>query len=108
MLHGLGAYFAPEPPLWEDPMLVRDVERANAVAEKLGDARAIVLAGNGAVTVGTEVRQAAAPRVFPRRFGESGPGGASERRNTDCFTHRSRPRAAAPPTLRSMIGCGNS
>ena len=58
-LHGLGAYFAPEPPLWDDPMLVRDQERAAAVALRLGAGRAIVLRGNGAVTVGASVREAA-------------------------------------------------
>ena len=59
-LHGLGAYFAPAPPLWDDPALVRDVERAEAVAAMLGGGRGIVLRGNGAVTVGDTIREAAA------------------------------------------------
>ena len=58
-LHGLGAYFAPAAPLWDDPALVRDSERAAAVVTLLGSGRAIVLRGNGAVTVGPSVREAA-------------------------------------------------
>ena len=63
-LHGLGAYFAPHPPLWDDPLLVRDHDRAHAVAEALADARAIVLRGNGAITVGTSPREAACHAFF--------------------------------------------
>ena len=63
-LHGLGAYFAPQPPLWDDPMLVRDDARATAVMQQLGGGRAIVLRGNGAVTVGTTVREAACHAFF--------------------------------------------
>jgi HCOMODA/2-hydroxy-3-carboxy-muconic semialdehyde decarboxylase len=63
-LHGLGAYFAPAPPLWTDPLLVRDPERAAAVAAQLGAARAIVLRGNGAVAVGPTVREAACHAFF--------------------------------------------
>jgi HCOMODA/2-hydroxy-3-carboxy-muconic semialdehyde decarboxylase len=58
-LHGLGTYFAPSAPLWDDPALVRDPERAAAVVKLLGTARAVVLRGNGAVTVGPSVREAA-------------------------------------------------
>lgn len=57
--HGFSAYFAPAPPLWDDPMLVRSDDGAVAVAEELGDACAIVLRGNGAVTVGPDLRHAA-------------------------------------------------
>jgi HCOMODA/2-hydroxy-3-carboxy-muconic semialdehyde decarboxylase len=63
-LHGLGAYFAPQPPLWDDPMLVRDDARATALATELGMARAIVMRGNGAVTVGANVREAACHAFF--------------------------------------------
>lgn len=63
-LHGLGATFAPSPPLWDDPLLVRDVGRARAVATRLGSARAIVLRGNGAVTVGATIREAACHAFF--------------------------------------------
>lgn len=56
--HGLGSYFAPQPPFWRDPHLIRDDERAAAVATTLGKARAIVLRGNGAVTVGASMQEA--------------------------------------------------
>lgn len=67
VLHGLGAYFAveaPGPALWDDPALVRDPARAVAVADQLGAGRAIVLRGNGAVTVGSGVREAACHAFF--------------------------------------------
>jgi HCOMODA/2-hydroxy-3-carboxy-muconic semialdehyde decarboxylase len=63
-LHGLGTYFAPGAPLWDDPALVRDPERAAAVVQLLGAGRAIVLRGNGAVTVGPSVREAACHAFF--------------------------------------------
>lgn len=63
-LHGLGAYFAPAPPLWDDPALVRDQERATAVASTLAGNRAVVLRGNGAVTVGAGPREAACHAFF--------------------------------------------
>ncbi len=56
--HGFGSYFAPQPPFWNDPRLIRDDERASAVAVELGGARAIILRGNGAVVVGTSVQEA--------------------------------------------------
>jgi HCOMODA/2-hydroxy-3-carboxy-muconic semialdehyde decarboxylase len=56
--HGFGSYFAPQPPFWSDPRLVRDDERAAAVARTLGGARAIVLRGNGAVVVGSSLEEA--------------------------------------------------
>ncbi len=63
-LHGLGSYFAPQPPLWPGVALVRDDDSAVAVAERLGDARAIVLAGNGCVCIGETIRHAAAHAFF--------------------------------------------
>lgn len=62
-LHGLGSY-APEPPLWPHVALVRDDAAAAAVADMLGPARAIVLRGNGCVTVGTTLEAAAAQAFF--------------------------------------------
>lgn len=56
--HGFGAYFAPFPPLWDDPQLLRSDEQATALAEQLGPARAIVMRGNGAVTAGTSLEEA--------------------------------------------------
>lgn len=54
---GFGAYFHPRPPLWNDPLLLRSDEQAAAFAETLGDARAIVMRGNGAVCVGATVEE---------------------------------------------------
>lgn len=57
--HGFGAYFAPAPPLWPSPTLVRDDASANGVAAALGDrAPAIVLRGNGAVVTGSSLMRA--------------------------------------------------
>jgi HCOMODA/2-hydroxy-3-carboxy-muconic semialdehyde decarboxylase len=59
-LHGLGAYFAPCPPLHADPRLVRDDKGAAALAERMGGARAIVMRGNGAITAGASIEEAVA------------------------------------------------
>jgi HCOMODA/2-hydroxy-3-carboxy-muconic semialdehyde decarboxylase len=56
--HGFGSYFAPRPPFWSDPRLVRDDTRAAGVVATLGDARAVVLRGNGAITVGKSLQEA--------------------------------------------------
>lgn len=48
---GFGSYFAPAPPLWDDPQLIRDDERASQLADTLGDAPAVVMRGNGAIVV---------------------------------------------------------
>ncbi len=56
--HGLGSYFAPRPPLWLNPRLARDDDTARAIAAALGTACAIVLRGNGALTVGRSVEEA--------------------------------------------------
>ncbi|MCE0767741.1 class II aldolase/adducin family protein [Pseudonocardia kujensis] len=53
-----GAYFFPGPPLWPDPGLVRDDERADQVAQALGGSAAIVLRGNGAVVAGPSLPRA--------------------------------------------------
>lgn len=58
--HGFGAYFAPCPPLHDDPRLVREETSAAALVAKLDSARAIVLRGNGAVTVGASIEEAVA------------------------------------------------
>ncbi|MDB5729290.1 MAG: class aldolase and adducin N-terminal domain protein 3 [Noviherbaspirillum sp.] len=57
--NGSGTYFAPQPPLWDDPMLARSDEKAHALAAALGGARAIVMRGNGAVCVGANIEEAA-------------------------------------------------
>lgn len=56
--HGLGAYFAPSPPFWHDPRLLRNDSAAAALAEAIGSAHAIVMRGNGAVTVGATLEDA--------------------------------------------------
>ncbi len=55
--HGIGAYFD-RLPLWPDPRLLRDDEGAARFADALGDAAAIVMRGNGAVTVAASLQQA--------------------------------------------------
>ena len=47
--HGMGAYFGTGAALWDDPQLVRDDERAAAVAETLARGVAVGMRGNGAV-----------------------------------------------------------
>lgn len=56
--HGNGAYFAPGVPFWTRSALVRDDPSARAVADLMGDAPAIVLNVNGAVTAGRSPEQA--------------------------------------------------
>lgn len=56
-LHGFATYFAPRPPLWDDPLLLRNDEAASRLADQLGDARAIVMRGNGAIMVGETVEE---------------------------------------------------
>lgn len=56
--HGFGSYFHPQPPLWDDPMLARSDEQAAALVARMGDARAIVMRGNGAVLAGESLPMA--------------------------------------------------
>lgn len=63
-LHGLGTYFAPAPPLWPGVALVRDDAQAEAVAEMMGPAAAIILSGNGAVVAGATIAEASAFTFF--------------------------------------------
>lgn len=62
--HGIGAYFAPAPPLWDDPRLLRDDQSAARLAAALGDAAAIVMRGNGAITAGRTIEEAATFAYF--------------------------------------------
>ena len=55
---GFGSYFAPTPPLWDDPALLRDDAAAAALAETLGGARAVVMRGNGCILTGATVEEA--------------------------------------------------
>lgn len=62
--HGFGTYFAPQPPLWLDPRLLRDDDLAEGVARQLAQASAIVLRGNGAIVVGDRLEKAVTLAVF--------------------------------------------
>jgi HCOMODA/2-hydroxy-3-carboxy-muconic semialdehyde decarboxylase len=55
--HGFASYFAPAPPLWDNPALLRDDAAAAGLAETLGKARAIVMRGNGCITTGATVEE---------------------------------------------------
>jgi len=55
---GFGSYFAPSPPLWDDPLLLRDNSMAAKLAETLDNARAIVMRGNGCILTGNTVEEA--------------------------------------------------
>jgi ribulose-5-phosphate 4-epimerase/fuculose-1-phosphate aldolase len=59
-LHGQGALLGPQVPVFEDPRLVRDPARARALTESMGESVALVMRGNGAVTVGATVGEAVA------------------------------------------------
>lgn len=56
--HGMGTYFSPGVPLWNDVQLVRTEAQAQGVAELLGQGNAIVMRGNGAVVAGTDLAAA--------------------------------------------------
>ena len=58
VLHGMGSYFAPGTPLWDDPQLIRSDAQANALADQMGSAAAIVMRGNGVVTAGLSLPDA--------------------------------------------------
>lgn len=56
--HGIGSYFSPEVPLWADVQLVRTPEQAKAVCETMGNSCALVMQGNGVITIGSDLRVA--------------------------------------------------
>ena len=62
-LHGQGAFVGAEVAVHDDATLVRSRELGAAVASALGDGDAVVLRGNGAVTVGPTPGIAAARMV---------------------------------------------
>lgn len=57
-LHGMGSYFYPAPPLWDDPQLIRSDEQAQKLVELMTDAPAIVMRGNGVVTAAESLQKA--------------------------------------------------
>jgi HCOMODA/2-hydroxy-3-carboxy-muconic semialdehyde decarboxylase len=59
-----GAYFAPAPPLWEDPRLLRDDAAAGQLAIALGSGAVVVMRANGAVVAGADLVEAVALSWF--------------------------------------------
>ena len=55
---GFGAFFAPSAPFSSDMRLLRSDELAAAVAERLGQARAILLRGSGSIIAGRTLPEA--------------------------------------------------
>jgi HCOMODA/2-hydroxy-3-carboxy-muconic semialdehyde decarboxylase len=62
--HGIGAYFDPAPPLWDDPRLLRDDSSAARLAETMGQASAIIMRGNGAILAADSIEKAVALSWF--------------------------------------------
>lgn len=59
-LHGQGSFVGDVVPVFGDPRLVRDAERAGRLADVLGTGNAVVMRGNGAVTTGATIGEAVA------------------------------------------------
>jgi HCOMODA/2-hydroxy-3-carboxy-muconic semialdehyde decarboxylase len=59
-LHGQGAFVGAEVEVHDDARLIRSQELGRRVAERLGSGHAVLLRGNGAVTVGATVGEAVA------------------------------------------------
>ncbi|SDB81280.1 HCOMODA/2-hydroxy-3-carboxy-muconic semialdehyde decarboxylase [Raineyella antarctica] len=59
-LHGQGSFVGDVVPVFTDPRLVRDPERAGRLAATLGRADALVMRGNGAITTGATPGEAVA------------------------------------------------
>jgi len=57
-LHGFSSYFWPQAPLWDDPQLIRDDVRAMAIADMVTNHKAIVMRGNGLITLGKTIQHA--------------------------------------------------
>lgn len=69
-LHGQGAFLGREVPIYDDARLIRSQDLGEALAERLGDARALLMRGNGAVTVGSSVGEAVARMWLLERSAE--------------------------------------
>lgn len=59
-LHGQGAFCGPEVPVFREAQLVRDRERGERLAAALGESTALIMCGNGAVTVASDIGRATA------------------------------------------------
>lgn len=57
-LHGMGAYFVPEIPLWDDPQLIRDDTSAEQLAQLIAANTALVMRGNGAIVAAPSLEEA--------------------------------------------------
>lgn len=58
VLHGMGSYFAPGTPLWDDPQLIRDDAAAERLADLMASSPALVMRGNGVVAAGDSLQSA--------------------------------------------------
>nr|WP_172964764.1 class II aldolase/adducin family protein [Pseudomonas putida] len=56
--HGMGSYFQPSIPLWDDVQLLRDDAQASALAELFGQGKALAMRGNGAIVAGDSLVEA--------------------------------------------------
>lgn len=56
--HGMGAYFSPGVPLWNDVQLIRSEQQAQGVAEAMAESSAVVMRGNGAVVAAESLEKA--------------------------------------------------
>ncbi|MDF0729562.1 class II aldolase/adducin family protein [Pseudomonas entomophila] len=56
--HGMGSYFQPSIPLWDDVQLLRDDTQAAALAERFGAGKALAMRGNGAIVAGDSLVEA--------------------------------------------------
>jgi HCOMODA/2-hydroxy-3-carboxy-muconic semialdehyde decarboxylase len=62
--HGFSAFFYPRTPYWAGTDLIREDELATQVAATLGEAPAVVVSVNGAVTAGDSIEQSVALAWF--------------------------------------------
>lgn len=69
-LHGQGAFVGSPVAVHDDARLVRSIDQGCRVAAALGDAPAVILRGNGAVTVGASPGEAAARMYVLERSAE--------------------------------------
>lgn len=56
--HGMGTYFQPGIPLWDDVQLLRTDEQASALGELFGQGKALAMRGNGAIVAGDSLIEA--------------------------------------------------
>jgi HCOMODA/2-hydroxy-3-carboxy-muconic semialdehyde decarboxylase len=57
--HGFGSYFYPAIPLWDNPLLIRDDAASEQLVTQMQDGFAIVMRGNGLITAGESIEEAA-------------------------------------------------